>query len=273
MFKEWLALNEMPIVQLNKVGDWSKGSKKYGYSDKDIGIIGNENATAKIIKKWNNTKQDYILYFVKLPKVHQFVEIGEVSQEWVKEKLKLDIKPTEDAITIIFTNNKGDEKVPLTSWIIAHRLSHAIRRIKTFETYFTSKITRDFKKIIQDAYGYSLNLDYFSNVEDFKNSRKVLVNFMQAIGSMKSARDGNLRNDMEFFHELLAQYLITGKIKFNPLPSFIQLDNKKMYGHDISRKIYKKNNSSDDVLESLSDEFEYAIDAVLDSVVNKIFVM
>jgi hypothetical protein len=149
MFKEWLALNEMPIVQLNKIGDWNKGSKKYGYSDKDIGIIGNENATAKIIKKWNNTKQDYILYFVKLPKVHTFTEVGEVSEEWVKKNLNLDIKPTENAITIIFTNNKGTEKVPLTSWIIAHRLGHAIRKIKEFSLYYTDKILREFKKIIK----------------------------------------------------------------------------------------------------------------------------
>jgi hypothetical protein len=90
---------------------------------------------------------------------------------------------------------------------------------------------------------------------------------------MKSAQSGDLLNYNEFFHELLAQYLISGKIKFNPLPNFIQLDNKKMYGHDISRKIYKKNNSSDNDLEWLSDEFEYALDAVLDSATNKLFVM
>ena len=41
------------------------------------------------------------------------------------------------------------------------------------------------------------------------------------IGTMKSARDNNLRNAHEFLHEMLAQYLTTGHITFQPITSMI----------------------------------------------------
>jgi hypothetical protein len=38
------------------------------------------------------------------------------------------------------------------------------------------------------------------------------------MGTMKSARDGNLNNWYEFSHELVAQYLLTGNVKLKPIP-------------------------------------------------------
>src|SRR5690606_27691325 len=42
--------------------------------------------------------------------------------------------------------------------------------------------------------------------------------FLQALGTFKSAREGNLREYFEFHYEMFAQYLLQGEIKFNPLP-------------------------------------------------------
>ena len=52
-------------------------------------------------------------------------------------------------------------------------------------------------------------------------SQKILKFAAQQIGTMKSARDNKLNNWYEFAYELLAQYMLTGKIKFNPLPESI----------------------------------------------------
>ena len=32
-----------------------------------------------------------------------------------------------DVITVVFTNNTGDRRLPLTPWIMAHRIGHAVQ--------------------------------------------------------------------------------------------------------------------------------------------------
>jgi hypothetical protein len=47
---------------------------------------------------------------------------------------------------------------------------------------------------------------------------------------MKSVRDRNLPFFGEFIYELVAQWIITGKITFNPLPKDLELSRRKAWG-------------------------------------------
>ena len=88
---------------------------------------------------------------------------------------------------------------------------------------------------------------------------------------MKSAREGNLRNWGEFAHELLAQYLLTGKITFNPLPETLQVgtgaSGRKQFRR--SEQLMRDNTNVDGYISQL----EASLQRVLNSAVGKIFVM
>jgi hypothetical protein len=266
----------MPITNFQLIGKWNKPGQ--GYSPQDVGILTNPAAVEKIHKKWSNTKENFDFYFVKQPGASQYVEIGEVTPEWVKDKLKLDIQPNPSNITVIFTNNRGDEKVPMTAWIMAHRMGHALRRGNHWEN-FASHLQRDFAHILRGAYNY----DYKGNIgwgEDaykkYRMDNNALLDLATAVGTMRSARMGNLRNWFEMAYELLAQRLLTGKIKFNSLPQCITPDRKMAWGRPIGRRYCgdpEELAEWSEALKGYGEYYEHLLDETIKSLVGKIFVM
>lgn len=89
------------------------------------------------------------------------------------------------------------------------------------------------------------------------------------IGSMKSARDESLARVSEFAHEIFAQYLITGKIKFNSFPKTLIVSNKQKLIATYETDLEIINND----LENYAEEIENNIEMVLSRAVGKIFVM
>lgn len=271
-FKNYL--NEMPIKGFNLIGQWGPDAKrKYGYNKQDTGILENPKAVEKIHKSWSNSKYDFDFYFLRTYKANKHIEVGQVNLDWVKENLEIDLKLKEDHITIIFTNNKGDEKIPMTAWAIAHRLGHAIRKEKIFENYFRKQIEKDFNEILN--YVYNLNAQY--SEAPYNTSEKYKKSLFTAIGKMKSARENRLRTSSEFIYELVAQYIITGKIEFNDLPKSLILDRRMAWGRPnykikniIDEDIYQEYNAQ---LHNNAQVYEHYLDNIFGSLVNKIFVM
>jgi hypothetical protein len=262
-FKKWL-LSEMPITRFDLQGNWGPNNKSgNGFDKKSIGILTNPKAVEKIHRKWSNTKENFELYFVRQVGASKFNEMGEVSKEWVKENLGMDIQPAEDTITIIYTNNIGANKVPMTAWGIAHRMAHTIARLnRDFNDHFTREVTRFFNEIT-----LKLNGKFKEKIQP--------IHVAQAVGTMKSARDFNLGNFGEFIFELVAQYVITGHIKFNPLTKRIitSLVPRKrpttVFAYITDEELAEINND----LEMKIDVLEYNIESIFGACVNKIFVM
>jgi hypothetical protein len=279
-FKEEI-FNEMPIKGFNLIGQWGPDAKrKYGYNKQDTGILENPKAVEKIHKSWDNSKYDFDFYFIRSYKANKHIEVGQVNLDWVKENLDIDLKVKEDHITIIFTNNRGDEKIPMTAWAIAHRLGHAIRKENIFEDYFRKQIDKDFNEIIKYVYGldpWNRNNYQHSIFVPYYNENKYKKSLFSAVGTMKSARENKLRTSSEFVYELVAQYIITGKIKFNDLPRQLILDRRMAWG----RPNYKVKNAIDEEayieynaqLHNNAATYEHYLDQVFGSLVNKIFVM
>lgn len=267
-------INESPVTNFELMGQWGPEAKrKYGYNKQDTGILENPKAVEKIHRHWSNSKSNFEFYFLRSYKASKHVEVGQVAPEWVKENLEVDIKPKEDTITVIFTNNTGAEKIAMTAWTLAHRLGHAIRRDKTFEKYFNDEIIRDFDEILQNVYGIETN-KYNKNYSDYEKQRKAIF---LAVGTMKSARDNILRNSNEFMYELLAQYIISGKIKFNSLPRSLVIDRKMAWG----RPNYRTKNIVDEIahreynemLQSNAVKYEYNLDTIFNGLEGLMFVM
>lgn len=267
-FKNWL-LVEFPVTKFQKLGRWEPGAPKYGFHSDDIGIVNSPKGEAKIIRKWSNTKENFELYFVRVPRGRTFREQGEVSSEWLKENLKVDIEPNLDAITIIYTNNIASERTPLTAWTIAHRFGHAIRRTHEWE-YFAKLVQKDLNDMVDSLY----NRPYYSSRENYaKQFARIMKVLVTSIGSFKSARDNNLRNQFEFLYELLAQYMTTGKITFRPPPNHIVL--RYVYGNAVSSVFAKGEDVRDwhQELMGAAMKYEGALDQVMRSLVGRMFLV
>jgi hypothetical protein len=271
-FREFL-MSEMPITNFKLVGQWGPEAKrKYKYNSQDVGILENPKAVEKIHRSWSNSKNDFELYFVRSFKASKHIEVGRKDDQWVKENLGVDIAAKEGAITVIFTNNTGAEKIPMTAWAMAHRLGHAIRMDKTFEIYFRKEIDKDFGEILEYVYG--VRTRPVSDVQRIERYRKALFS---AVGKMKSARENNLRNSDEFVHELVAQYIITGKIEFNELPRRLAVDRRMAWGRPNHSFINATDETAyveyNETLQSHAAKYEYNLDSVFSGLEGNIFVM
>lgn len=273
-FKKFL--NETPIGDFELLGNWAPDAKRaYGYSKQDIGILTNPKAVEKIRNIWFKNEQEFNFYFVRSKNAYRKVEVGEVDPSYLKDVLKIEIPLKPDSISVVFTQNTGTEKIPMSAWGIAHRFSHAIRRQHIYEQYFRKEVMRDLSEILRNVYGHDASYDYGSLSQ---KSSKIFQQFAYAIGTMRSARQQNLINFNEFFHELMAQYLITGHIKFNPLPKSFQIDSKKAWGRENATRLYTKTTPTDvsewnEILQNYTEKYENAISDILQSLLNKVFVM
>jgi hypothetical protein len=225
-------LGEAPIEDFNLVGDWNKSSSFRHETDRKL--LTNPKAQAKIIHKWANTAVPFSMNFVNFPGAGKFLEQGEVDREWLEQnmpKVLPQLKLSDDAVNIIFTNNTGAERVPMTAWIIAHRFGHALQRFgkNTLYRNYRDTLGRGFDSILERAYNLRKPRSYIYGEQSYidnQNFESAVLAFMSAIGTFKSARDNNLRNDAEFFHEVLAQYLLTGGVRFNPAPRSLDYGRK-----------------------------------------------
>lgn len=98
--------------------------------------------------------------------------------------------------------------------------------------------------------------------------------FVNAIGTMRSARQNQIRRSPEMVYELFAQYLNTGEVTFNPAPATL-LSRRHAWGrpHHI-RSIDKLNQQeANQALETLSHDMELLFNDVMSNALGRIYVM
>ena len=233
-----------------------------------------------------NKKNDFDLYFVNDKRVNNpsFREVGYKHLDFVRNIMQITPEeipdPSDDRITIIYTGNFGDERYMASGWILAHRFGHAISRsdnstVGDLWRKFIKNLADIFKDILSKVYNIEVDLNMRGNYSQINKNQKILKFAAQQIGTMKSARENNLRNWYEFAYELLAQYLISGKIKFNPLPKSIIIGfgpyGRKEMRYTKSEESRQDINSSE--LDYYASTIEYQLEEILGACLNKIFVM
>lgn len=277
-------LSETPIDQFQTIGDFSKGSSFSGKGGKiDRAILTNPKAVQKIKDKFANTNQNFDMYFVNSKEGREHKEVGEVGEEFIRNELKINVPINKNNITVFYTNNTGDQGVMMTGWIIAHRFGHAVRRLPGWEN-LCREVNEIMQRIMQDAYnrkmllskdGLFLGNDFgYGGSGQGDTNAKILKNFYQMVGTFKSARDKNLRNQYEFMYELLAQYL-TSTVKFNELPKYIPVkyawgkpvEGVRFHGTEADLEYYNS------YLRNLEEIYPDYAEYLLDECVGKIFVM
>jgi hypothetical protein len=278
-----LELMEAPIDDFNLYGDWSRNSSFRHEQDRKL--LQNPKAVQKIKNMWSNTPVSFNIMLVNSPEANRFMEEGAVTIEWLQTnmpKTLAEIELADSSINVIFTNNKGDQRVPMTGWIMAHRLSHAFSRYDFGVMRGSQRQFPDFQEArsyILQTFSMVIRMLYHQNFPELGSSRddfritaeqdRLFVNLFHKVGTFKSARDGKIRNEMEFTHECFAQYITTGRVRFNPLPAHIKSGRShlSLKGSEFDVEYY--NQSLTDCAEYLEEQFNQ----LLHRAVGKILVM
>lgn len=266
-------LFEAPISDFTTIGDFT--SSHSFRKEIDRKLLSSPKAIQKIKDKWQKTPVDFNLYFVNHKGYGKFVETGEVDQTWINTNMKAvasDIKIDEDAINIIYTNNLGAEWMPMTAWIIAHRFGHVIARLPEFNKFITN-INHTLDSILSDDYNqseYNRNRSY----RNYGGGDPKKLAFVQKIGTFRSARTGNIRNVFEFYLELIAQYITTGSVKFNPLPNSIRYGKMAWGKHSHFLQLQSNGENGNEELSTFArDLTNFFIPDLLRACIGRIFVM
>ena len=209
--------DEAPIATLAHYGDIpEKGIGKELKATRDI-----HNSTKgreKIIRAYLHTAHDYNLFIVPGAVNYDF---GEVSKEKLEDMVGHPVD-TDGKINILYTNNVTNDDRPMTAWILAHRIGHAVamadlgklfgERVGAVLAKLLSRILGEPVASTGDMLGFKLNHRYGLRVEDTLNR----------LLTMRSARNGQIgkRIDVDGTGEIIAQYIITGKVKLNRLEGF-----------------------------------------------------
>lgn len=224
MIVESVILNEMPI-RTKLVGNFTgKEAEEGGFDETDRKLLTNPKAIEKITKQWEKTKFNFDVYMVNKSSTNSedYQEIGPIDLNYLRTELEISPNeipdPKPDNITIIFNGNFGDDQVPMTGWVIAHRFGHVMNRDmmngegkhEEFQ-YFNIELKHILDNILGGVYGF-----YFRNITD-----PGLGEVFSQIGTMKSARDKRITRGYEFVYELIAQYLLTGTVKLQ-LPKVLK---------------------------------------------------
>lgn len=271
-------LFEAPISDLTHVGDWSKGSSFRHEPDRKL--LTNPKAITKITAQWEKTPVDFNVYLVNNKEGIKHSEIGAVTKEWLDTNLPttapfIDIKS--NAVNLLFMNNRGDERVPMTGWIMAHRFGHVVSRYNgQYEqpgrqfpdfTDARSELLRVTAYVLNDGFGLNIP-EHEANLRRKPISQKTMVSFYEQIGTMRSARTGQLRTEFEFTHEILAQYMLTGKITFNSIPMSFKVGRSMVNFKEPDDLDYYNG-----MLEDLADSLGHMFLNLLNACVGKILVM
>lgn len=272
-------LNEAPLADYEPMGDFEKPGPFRGADKKLIPHPTNKLKTAKFFEQ---TPYDFRLFFSNIPGTGRYSEYGpmepRVIQEIFKDAAEQILAGSENAITVVFVGNKGDSKVMLTPWMMAHRIGHAVQagtRLaggrgawREAENHFF----RGINQLLKDFYGKSSNNRYDGEA-NWAMSQEYAALF-NAIGTQRSSRKGEIKRPYEFLYELFAQYLGTGRIELNPLPQ------KQSYG----RKVFGRSSQSMRMAPGAEEESKYTTEVlardmeimfndVLGELVGKVLVM
>ena len=274
-------LDEMALSTYKTMGDFSKPGPFTGADKK---LVPHPKNIEKATRFFEQTPFDFRLFFSHLKGTGKYSEHGPMSHDQIKQVFGQDaeeiINGSEDAITVVYVGNKGDAKVMLTPWMMAHRFGHAINagaRNKNWtawgeaENYFFQTVNN----LLDEHYGKVPATKPPGRNMLFQLTPEYNALF-NAMGTQRSSTTGQIRRPYEFLYELFAQYLGTGKVTLNPLPTNLTYG-RKVFGNPTKymniKPEYREESERKQAADSLAYTMELLFNDVLSDSVGKIFVM
>lgn len=118
---------------------------------------------------------------------------------------------TNGTITAIMLQNEGSARVGMTPWMVAHRIAHMFfERNQRDANYEILSRAREVNYIVNNLFSF---MDRNLRV-DIDDAEGRIAHFAKLLSSFRSAQTGNLRDSGEYLTELMAEFLIKGRIIF-----------------------------------------------------------
>ena len=281
-------VDEMALSTYKTMGDFDKPGPFTGADKK---LVPHAKNIEKATKFFEQNPYDFRLFFSNIPGTGKYGEYGPMTPDQIRKIFGADaeeiIQGSEDAITVVYVGNRGEAKVMLTPWVMAHRLGHAIQAgargtraghvwtaaEKHFFTTVNSTLAEHYGKVDRGPSSYLGRPKAEQANVNLTPEYNALFN---AIGTQRSSRSGQILRPYEFLYEIFAQYLGTGKITFNPLPANLTYG-RKAFGNPTKfmniRPEYRDELSRKEAADRLAYDMELMFDSVLSGSVGKILVM
>lgn len=295
--RELRSLTEAPIGDIQHIGDFSKGSSFRKEVDRKM--VTNPRMIQRMRSAFKKTSYDFDIFFVNSPGMGNHRETGVVDWDWIDQNMPK-VAPTlhqmteygtgikSNSINIIFTNNTAAEHVPMTPWIMAHRIAHTMRRNSRnarrtqygpgyLDFYFEeaeNAFVSETSQILSTCYGRTdlENIKTDSQLGQKRENQLLYMKFWESIGTFRSARENNLRQDFEMLNEMFAQNIIQGKITFRPPPNHLRVPVRGWSGMTLVLKDEEREYAHEAV-ETFARTMTYYLDAILGANVGNIYVM
>lgn len=277
-------VDEMALKQFTPMGDFNKPGPFKGVDKRLVPHPTNQLKTAKFFEQ---TPYDFRLFFSNIPGTGKYSETGPVKSNQLQQMFGDEVAQqimdgSDDAITVVFVGNKGDSKVMMTPWIMAHRFGHAIQAGNRasgggWSTWGEAEkhFFRAVNNMLEEYYGKAGSNDYYSTPVKWNMTPEYNALF-NAIGTQRSSRSGEIKRPYEFLYELFAQYLGTGRVTLNPLPANLGYG-RKNWGNPSKymnlKPEYRDESDRAEATQTLANDMQYMFDDVLSSSVGQIFVM
>lgn len=280
-------LQEAPLGDYETVGNFDKNSSFRHETDRKL--VTSPKMQDKLRQKFENTHYTYNMYFVNSPAANRHTEVGLVDMDWVREELGDDVADRvephyqEDyAVNVIFTNNKGSERIAMTPWIIAHRIAHAMARYdnkwnggnmqRQFYNYTLAEeqLIEQFSDIMKYGYGRTIPRNP-RGIMNNRDAQLMMKHFFHNVCTFRSARSGKIRDWFEVLHELFAQHVTTKEgVKFNTLPESFKAGRGNVVRTEKDDGEWSDTN---DMLNSLANAMGYYFDEMMGEAEKGILVM
>lgn len=152
--------------------------------------------------------------------IHFIVEDLHHSNKWWDRADCLEPDPKK--ITFVIRNNISQNRIMITPWMLAHRLFHSTMK-------FTGGMISD---DLTEAYGFKNKIiGWFTKPgKHDEHAPRWLLEDELLMGhlvnntlTMASARAGMIGNWFDVSAELFAQYVVNGRVRFNPVPETVRV--------------------------------------------------
>lgn len=140
----------------------------------------------------------------------------------------------ENSLNFVLVQNEGDERVPMTPWMLAHRIVHALLNEQTrgfYNSEYRGSFQRAFKRT-QEAFAEVIDAAGIWNLNGAVAQGERMDKLRAEVATMKSAKLGKIKRPGEFYIELMTQYLLKGDFDFN-FEHLVKPHKHEMVNHDL----------------------------------------
>lgn len=229
-------LTEAPIVHTELRGpdsyDVRSGTGKPQSFDKGTGfgkvdqdILTSKKGMAKIVRAFKNTPHNFEVFFINNDRVHGDDETDNADVDGqarihkagvMRASGNIEGKPGVIRVVLLSNLSPFDQgKMPMTGWTLAHKIGHSLQDEcynSGWQTPWSEPVKRILNWLNQIA-AKDTGEPYVGTGAWFHMHQHIHDKL-----TMKSARTGKLTNDFEVFAEVIAQYLVSGKVTMHVGP-------------------------------------------------------